>query len=754
MKTVNIITKHSAYNFGAMLQAYALQKTIQDLGANSKIIDLKQPRPTTKWSWKAPSGMLRNFFFWLHKKEILQGFSKFEDFIDEYPKTKSYHSEWDLYTDVPEADIYLAGSDQVWNPLKISEAAFLRFAPTNKVRASYAASLGISYMPQGTRNLVTEYLKDFDKISVREQTGCTLLSELTEKEVEVNIDPTLLRTKAEWEMLATPSRITKPYILCYILYRPNWLNKWLKQIHKKTKKDIVVVSSDVYRNIYHNRTVRDAGPKEFLGLIQGADFVISSSFHGVALSIANEKPFYAVVNPNSPSRITDMLKTFNLESRIITNKSCLDFSEVDYQRVEKFRIHEKEKALRYLSSLLTIEKSFTESSIKNFVKTKETITKVGDKCTGCTVCANICPKNAITMVCNEQGFLYPKIDERKCIHCGVCLKKCHTQMRKKNTKEDSEAFYGWIKDEEIRRLSSSGGVFSALSQTVLKAGGLVIAAYFDERTKKILHTSSDDISFEKFRRSKYAESEMGNSLDKIESALKNGRKVLFCGTPCQCAGVRRKFGVEDNLLICDFLCHGVPSAKIFRESLEYIERRKKKKIVDYQFRIKDFGWTHYGVNIAYENQSKQKTVGRCDWFFTATMLDNLFLRSSCYTCDRAAYHEADITLGDFWGIAKYKPNVNDQKGISVLLINTDKGRKALERIEKDCELYALEKKYVDYALAVKTNDQKQSLKDEHFNEYVRLGIKKYIKKYYAKRLRMAKLRFALTKRKLKKVVKK
>ncbi|MBQ3020234.1 MAG: polysaccharide pyruvyl transferase family protein [Clostridia bacterium] len=751
MRTVNIVTKHSAYNFGAMLQAYALQKTMQELGADCKIIDLRQPKPTTSWSWKSPGGIVRNLSYILHKRELLQGFARFEQFIEDYPKTKRYDSDWELYSDIPQADVYLSGSDQVWNPLKISEAAFLRFAPETSIRASYAASLGISYIPKGGQRLISEYLVDFDKISVREQTGREILEKITKQEIGVHVDPTLLREKKEWEAIAVPTTLKKPYILCYILYRPQWLNKWLKNIRRQTKKDIVVVSSDVYRNIYHNKMVRSAGPKEFLGLIQGADYVISSSFHGVALSIANEKPFYAIVNPDSPSRISNLLKTFSLQDRIVTEKDSLDFSEMDYTQVAPYRVKEKEKAIAYLSSLLKMEKTMQPIQEKTLQFPKDTVSIVGNKCTACTVCANVCPTKAIIMEPNEYGFLYPKIDESKCTRCGLCTKKCHALTREKNTKETCEVFYGWIKDEEFRRVSSSGGVFTALSDAVLRDNGLIVAAYFDAETKKVRHASSDDVDFAKFRRSKYAESEMEDSLAKIDTALRVGRKVLFCGTPCQCAGVRRKFGQNENLLICDFLCHGVPSAKVFKEALEEIETKQKKKILDYQFRTKDFGWTSYGVNIAYDNKRVQKTVGRCDWFFTATMLDNLFLRDSCYTCDRAAYHEADITLGDFWGIAKYKPEINDQKGISVLLVNTKKGSEALREVSQKCELYPLEKKYIDYGLAVKTNDKKKVQKDKHFQEYMQLGTIGYVKKYYKKRLFLAKLAFALKKRKLQKV---
>ena len=156
MKKVDIITKHSSYNFGAMLQAYALQKVVCDIGADCKIIDLRQPKPKTKWSRKSVSGILNNCAYKLHRKEIELAYSRFENFIEEYVKTERYDSQWDLYKNIPYADVYLAGSDQVWNPLKISEAFFLRFAPKESIRASYAASMGINYLPYASKKILKE----------------------------------------------------------------------------------------------------------------------------------------------------------------------------------------------------------------------------------------------------------------------------------------------------------------------------------------------------------------------------------------------------------------------------------------------------------------------------------------------------------------------------------------------------------------------------------------------------------------------
>ena len=736
-----------------MLQAYALQNTLNKMGAQAKIIDLRPPRSKTSWNYRNPKDVVRKLFYSLHERELLEGYKKFEEFIDFFDKTERYNDFWCLKQKPPLADVYISGSDQVWNPLKIDEASFLRFAPDDKVKATYAASLGISYMPQGAKNLIREYLESFDYISLREKQGKELIEELTEKQISVNIDPTLLLKKEDWEKIAKPIKIKKPYILCYILYRPKWLNKWLKKLARKTKKQIILVSSDAFRNVYSNKIIRFAGPREFLGLIKEADFVISSSFHGVALSIANKKPFYAVVNPNMPSRISNLLDTLNLNDRIVKNEDFCDLEDVNYDSVEEKLNVEREKSFNYLKNLI-------ENPIKaqkNTFKEAELfgdVSIVKEKCTACSVCENVCPTGAIKLVRNQEGFCYPEIDKASCVNCGLCLRKCHAVKYKKNTKETCKAYYGYINDEKIRLDSSSGGIFTAVANKTLESGGVVFGAYFDADEKKIKHASSDQVDIEKFRKSKYAESSMEGVIVSIEKALKENRRVLFTGTPCQCSGVRERFGKAENLIIMDFLCHGVPSIKVFQDYLEQEERKRGKKIIDYKFRTKDFGWSNYGVNVRYKNGKTIKSVLRCNWFYQASMTRDLFLRKSCYTCSKNVCHDADLTIGDFWGIANYKPEINDQKGISVILTNTPKGEEILDEIRETSTIYPLEKKYIEYGLQVKTADKRIKTRDWHYEEYFKLGAKKYSKKYFGRRVKLAKLAFRLKKGKFKKAVKK
>ncbi len=745
---INIITKHSSYNFGAMLQAYALQTTVKKLGADCKIINLRTQKKELMSSWKSPRGFINNVLTMFNKKDILSSYKKFEDFMaTQYDLTDKYTSLNALKKQPTQAEVYIAGSDQVWNPLNIGDEFFLRFANKEKIIASYAASLGISYIPEGAKKIFKEYLNDFDYISVREEDAKNLLEKELGIKSQVNIDPVLLLDKDEWHKMAAQPKIKKPYILCYILYRPKWLNKWLKNLHKQSGLDIVLVSSDAYRHIYKNKIVRDAGPRELLGLIENAQCVITSSFHGTALSIATQKPFYAVVNPDMPSRIDNLLKTLGLQNRIVKENCNVDFSDIDYARVEELRIIQKEKSQEYLKEVIfNGRKKEKPQNIKEFQR-GENISVIGDSCTGCTACANICPVGAIEMEENDEGFKYPHINSDKCTNCGLCLNKCHVVDEDKNTKENCKAYYGWHKDEKIRELSSSGGVFTAISDYVLKNNGVVIAAYFNQKEKRVIHASSDDIEFTKFRRSKYAESDIDASLVKIKEALNNNRMVLFCGTPCQCAGVRKYFGEEKNLIICDFLCHGVPSSKVFKEYLEHKEKKLKDTIQDYQFRTKTFGWSQHGINIKYEKHKEKNTVGRCEWFFLASMVYNMLLRKSCYTCNKAMYHKADITIGDFWGIYKYKPQINDNKGISCMLTNTNKGEEVLQKIKDSFEIFNLEKQYLEYAFKIKTHDKLIPKRNAMFEEYKSIGFEEFSKKHYRKQIALNKIIFKLKKHK-------
>jgi len=346
---VNLITKHSSHNFGAMLQAYALQQTIKTI-YDCKIIDYRPNNGGNKFKKiNSMSNIVNNIFTLLFHFQLKKGYERFNDFLKkEYDLTQRYNSIEELYKNIPFADTYVCGSDQIWNPLALNEVYFLKFAPKKSKKVSYAASMGISYLPDKSIQVFNDYLKNIDVISVRESNAKEIIKPLTNREIYINVDPVFLLEKEIWKKIESPINIQKPYILCYLLYRPGWINKALKKLHKNTGLDIVVVTTDAYRNIYHNKIVRNAGPKEMIWLINHAEFVVSSSFHGVALSIVNQKPFFAVVNPDSPARIRNILDVFGLQEREISTFEDIVFKEIDYSTVEIKCLDERRKALNYL----------------------------------------------------------------------------------------------------------------------------------------------------------------------------------------------------------------------------------------------------------------------------------------------------------------------------------------------------------------------------------------------------------------------
>lgn len=349
---VNVVTMNSSYNYGAMLQAYSLQQNIKSLGVECEFIDQRSTLNKQVTFSKSVKGLLTLPYYLLNKNELQRGYKACENFVKEYQTlTDENYADYNKLKNSPtNADVFVTGSDQVWNTLKCKPINFLEFAPQGKKKISYAASMGISHIVEDKKEIVKKYLSDFSAISVREESATEALKEVTDKNINVNIDPVFLLDKGQWQSIQTQNnKLKKPYILCYILFRPKWLNQKLKEIHKQTGKDIVVVDLSVYRNIYNNKTIRSAGPREFLELLDNADGVITSSFHGTALSIVYRKKFYSVINPDSPSRISNILNKLGLTDRVMDTETNVNFdNEIDYSHAESIIKAEQIKSMDYL----------------------------------------------------------------------------------------------------------------------------------------------------------------------------------------------------------------------------------------------------------------------------------------------------------------------------------------------------------------------------------------------------------------------
>lgn len=302
------------------------------------------------------------------------------------------------------------------------------------------------------------------------------------------------------------------------------------------------------------------------------------------------------------------------------------------------------------------------------------------ECCGCTACQQICPVQCISMKPDEEGFLYPKINDGQCIGCQKCEAVCPIQTPPL-VKGKTQTYVGYAQNEKIRRPSSSGGIFSLAAEYVLKRGGAVFGAAFDDAfaVHHICVESEEDL--DKLRGSKYVQSSLENTYAQAKEYLIGGRWVLFSGTACQIAGLKNYLGKEyDRLLTIDVLCHGVPSPKIWKYYLEDQQRKYNSKITSIQFRDKKLGWKRFSIRIQFENGREYAVPFTKDKFMNL-FLDNIDLRPSCYDCRFKAFpRPSDMTIGDCWGIEHHLPELDDDKGASVIVVQTEKGQAVLNEI--------------------------------------------------------------------------
>lgn len=325
-------------------------------------------------------------------------------------------------------------------------------------------------------------------------------------------------------------------------------------------------------------------------------------------------------------------------------------------------------------------------------------------CCGCHACASICAKHCITMQPDEEGFLYPVVDKDACTDCGLCEKVCPV-INQSEPRKPLKVYAAKNKNEEIRHQSSSGGIFTLLAEKIIAEGGVVFGARFDEEWN-VIHSWTDTIEgIAAFRGSKYVQSTIGDTYREAREFLKQGRTVLFSGTPCQIAGLKKYLRKDyDNLLTVDVVCHGVPSPLVWRTYLKETREQLRAErgigknsvplsmdelpvITGISFRDKTNGWKKYGFRLRYAAfEAAKNTVSASaikeetemlqpfkDNIFMQGFLANLYLRPSCYACSvRSGKSGSDISIADFWGVQNYYPEFDDDKGVGLILVNSDK----------------------------------------------------------------------------------
>lgn len=308
-------------------------------------------------------------------------------------------------------------------------------------------------------------------------------------------------------------------------------------------------------------------------------------------------------------------------------------------------------------------------------------------CCGCSACLNICPKKCIKMKADEEGFNYPYIyDEEICIECKLCEKICPI-LNNEEKNVTPQAYACKNIDKEIRKESSSGGVFTLIAELILNNNGIVFGATFDENFDVIHEEIQNKDDLHKLRGSKYSQSDLRDSYNKIKKYLDSNKLVLFSGTPCQVGGLykflRKKYS---NLYTVDVACHGVPSPEIFKKYKTYLEKKYNAKIIDFTFRSKEEGWTNYKIKASFKNGQVFSEYGYENLYMKG-FIKNLYIRPACIDCKFKNFSSgSDIMLADYWGYDSKFKKFDNNTGVSLVFTNSDNGRNLFNMIKKDIKL--------------------------------------------------------------------
>lgn len=338
-----------------------------------------------------------------------------------------------------------------------------------------------------------------------------------------------------------------------------------------------------------------------------------------------------------------------------------------------------------------------------------------EQCTLCGSCYNACPVEAISFKKPYLDFLYPTIDNSRCVGCDRCERSCPILAEKCEPESGYPiAFAAKSRDEEVRRKSSSGGVFYELASRVLADGGYVCGAVFDEcfHVKHIVSNTQEDLY--RMMGSKYAQSDMGMCFRQIKTLLDAGKRVLFTGCPCQVAGLRVYIGrSHSNLLLVELICHGIPSDQMLQTYIGMQEKKYGASLKELEFRNKAKGWHNSSVRMNFENGRKYQKVITADAYMKG-FLGSTTLKSACYKCPFRSFKSgSDIVLGDFWGAEVQHTAEDDNKGLSTVLVNTKKGFVNLDKCALAIVPASIEK-IIKYNMNLVQSASKSPLRNEFY----------------------------------------
>lgn len=685
---IDFITRHSVPNYGSILQTYSTQKALEKMGYDSEVInyvkeeetDAKVVNTNYNGNGSGLKGRIKKAIYCIvQRPNVAKMNREFKKYRLKYLKQTDleYHSSKELKENLPEADVYCTGSDQIWGKAGSEEydaTYFLDFVPEGKKCIAYAASFGVDKLPARLDENLTSLIKKYETILVREDSAAQIIKEKGFSNVKQVVDPTLLLEREEWNEICEPTKLdNKEYILVYQLHHNKEMEKYIKNLKKHTKLPVYRIHPSLYYGLKPGKFIHLPTPGQFVTYIKNAKYIITDSFHGTVFSLIFNKQFIDILPGKTATRIESILKLVGLEDRILRDNNDYSFlnESIDFENANNILKNERKESIKDL-----------EKAIEPFKKSINNINKY-TICAGCRCCEKICPVEAIEMKENQEGFLEPVVNEEKCISCGLCLKRC-PQINKTGIEETKQKAYAvQNKNEEDLKRSSSGGVFIALAKSIINQNGIVYGAAYDENLK-VSHIRVENIEGLKLLQgSKYVQSDTLDTFEQAKKDLDTDKKVLFSGTPCQIAGLMQYLGKKyENLYTIDIVCHGVPSKKLFEKYKKSLETKENSTIDQFDFRDKsEKGW---GLNlkIKYKNEKITKKASCFDSYYRSFLAGNTY-RRCCYDCKYANLDRiGDITIADYWGIEKVNSKIDAKKGVSAVIVNSNKGQEIFEDIQK------------------------------------------------------------------------
>lgn len=736
---IGILTFHLPTNFGANLQAFASSRYFASLGHEVCVLNYARPEDLNN---VREAGKIQ--------------IKAHRDFVErKLTITRQVTTPDELRVIVKEQglDLLVIGADAVWRLPKDENVYFAQWLFNDpEISQIPVVSMSPAHMGDGFAKLIEEQkksiadcLKKFKFITVRDEwTRYVINRDIFNGEPfaeRINPDPVFMLSLDNEEKWDGQGVIPESYVVMTLpknwlesrrsrLQRLMWFRRFKKQLHKRGLQLVELPLPEGLSGMQFDVTVPyPIDPIQWFLWLKNAKAFVGLRFHAVVSCCANGTPFFSYdsyTGKGTPekSKIYNLLKNSPFEkyrADEITNISPKKIAEmldaVRREDVLKFRDVKKRVFGQNMKQMLAVVSGRNRK-----------IESLADNCTSCAACFNVCPVNAIEMSEDAEGFYVPKVDYDKCIGCSKCDNTC-PQLNNHDYVHTMKTWYGYQKSDIERKLSSSGGIFGAISEPVLRKGGVVYGAAFNygEAVLRLECRSTDEVSLDALKKSKYVQSYIGDAFNRLKRDLESGRKVFFCGTPCQVDGLRQVLNKDyENLLTADFVCHGVPPMALLREHLRYLGF---EKVTEIDFRPKNHRWvddfqikngascrnyTNYWGNDAYFGsfEKARSTHRSC---------------GNCHYCN--GNRAADISLADFWGYKEYDKSIYDPKGISLIMANTKKGISAIELLGESCCLKDIDVKYSEYVYSRLREGNKDGCYDmiERNHFYEELNVYSYSK---------------------------